>query len=87
VPPVIRVVSCCLVAGVSTFQAAATVGGMSYQVGRPDDPCFITSLGVMRGMAAEVARFGRDAKSTRAVVEHRYAEMLAGFDDADSFAG
>jgi NAD(P)-dependent dehydrogenase (short-subunit alcohol dehydrogenase family) len=24
---------------------------------------------------------------TRAVVEHRYAEMLAGFDDADSFAG
>jgi NAD(P)-dependent dehydrogenase (short-subunit alcohol dehydrogenase family) len=24
---------------------------------------------------------------TRAVVEHRYAEMLAGFDDADSFVG
>jgi NAD(P)-dependent dehydrogenase (short-subunit alcohol dehydrogenase family) len=24
---------------------------------------------------------------TRALVEHRYAEMLAGFDDADSFAG
>jgi NAD(P)-dependent dehydrogenase (short-subunit alcohol dehydrogenase family) len=44
--------------------------------------------------AARVVRAIREGQfyifthpETRAVVEHRYAEMLAGFDDADSFAG
>ena len=44
--------------------------------------------------AARVVRAIREGQfyifthpETRAVVEHRYAEMLAGFDDADSFSG
>jgi hypothetical protein len=33
------------------------------------DPCFITPLGTVRGMTADVAQFGRSANSTRAVIE------------------
>jgi hypothetical protein len=57
-------------AAIVVLQGLATVGGMAYQgAAAGTDPCFMTSLGVMRALAADTADFGRAAGSTRAVVE------------------